>query len=198
MATSSNPSQAIYALHQAVALSKFPGSPQSFASIQVGPRTGNEFHSPEFNPVGGIPLVKDDLASMWQVPLSMSPSLARSANTGPVDTASGKNKKRQEQNRNAQRLYRQRKAQYVQSLLSHINEIHTRHTTLQNSYNALYHETESLQGQVQTLKEQLEFWSRVEVVLLKTPQGDRTIAESGTALPEDYSLYPDLSYHIGS
>jgi hypothetical protein len=129
--------------------------------------------------------------------------------------------KRQEQNRNAQRLYRQRKQQYVQGLLSHIDEINKRHMSLQSSYKALRHETAGLQGQVEVLKEQLEFWSRVEVVLLRTPEGDQPIVASdpsraaagagasvslgsgmgvggGMGFLGDsgtYPLYPDLSYH---
>jgi hypothetical protein len=131
--------------------------------------------------------------------------------------------KRQEQNRNAQRLYRQRKQQYVQGLLSHIDEINKRHMSLQSSYKALRHETAGLQGQVDVLKEQLEFWSRVEVVLLRTSEGDQPIIAgdpSGAAAGAGagacvslgsglgvggemgflgdsgtYPLYPDISYH---
>jgi hypothetical protein len=129
--------------------------------------------------------------------------------------------KRQEQNRNAQRLYRQRKQQYVQGLLSYIDEISKRHMSLQSSYKALRHETAGLQGQVEVLKEQLEFWSRVEVVLLRTPEGDQPIVAGdpsraaagvgasvtlGSGLgvgggmgflgnSGTYPLYPDLSYH---
>jgi hypothetical protein len=99
----------------------------------------------------------------------------------------------------------------VQGLLRHIDEINKRHTSLQSSYKALCHETAGLQGQVKALKEQLEFWSRVEVVLLSTPEGDQPIAGTGGDasvnpgvgsgggemgfLGESYPLYPDLSYY---
>ncbi|KAL2843919.1 hypothetical protein BJY01DRAFT_248382 [Aspergillus pseudoustus] len=143
----------------------------------------------------------DEITSMWRAP----PSPRHSIQASSGKAASGKTKKRQEQNRNAQRLYRQRKAQYVQGLLSHIDQINRTHTSLQNSCKALCQEIAGLQGQVEALKEQLEFWSRVEIVLLKTPQDDQAIASKRTGMgsgatgfAENYPPYPNFDYYIGS
>ncbi|KAL3468099.1 hypothetical protein BJX64DRAFT_282983 [Aspergillus heterothallicus] len=179
-------------------LSNYTKTPSSTSSTPVRSPTGSQFHSPDVK-TARLPFSNEELAAMWQA----LPSPPRSADAGSGEAAGGKTKKRQEQNRNAQRLYRQRKAQYVQSLLSQIDEMNRTHSTLQSSYKALCHKTAGLQGQIEVLKEKLEFWSRVEVVLLKTPEDDQAILGSGTTTNSvltgaDYSLYPDLSYHIGS
>ncbi|KAL3440951.1 hypothetical protein BJX65DRAFT_289538 [Aspergillus insuetus] len=206
-------------------LSRYPENPHCFTSTPVvRSPSGDEFHSPEFKPGAMLPVSMDDFPSMCPVSPNSSPPRSRSVEVGSVEGGSsesggGKSKKRQEQNRNAQRLYRRRKQQYVQGLLSHIEEIDKRHMSLQSSYKALYHETAGLQGQVEVLKEQLEFWSRVEVVLLRTPEGDQPIAGGASRAAADagasvtlgsgigvggemrflgdstYPLYPDLSYH---
>ncbi|CEN62959.1 hypothetical protein ASPCAL09587 [Aspergillus calidoustus] len=198
----------VYPMSYPMTLSRYPENPQSFNPTPVRSASGDEFHSPKSQPGAVMSFAIDEPASMGQAPPSPSPP--RSVETGAVQAMGGRGKKRQEQNRNAQRLYRQRKAQYVQGLLRHVDEINKRHTSLQSSYKALCHETAGLQGQVEALKEQLEFWSRVEVVLLSTPEGDHPIAGTGGDarvnpdvggggemgfLGESYPLYPDLSYH---
>ncbi|KAL3493501.1 hypothetical protein BJX62DRAFT_235329 [Aspergillus germanicus] len=208
-----------------VTLSRYPENPQSFTSTPVvSSPSGDEFHSPGFKPSAMLLFSMEDFPSMSPIPPNPNPPRSRSVEAGSgeggsTESGGGKSKKRQEQNRNAQRLYRQRKQQYVQGLLSHIDEINKRHMSLQSSYKALHHKTAGLQGQVEVLKEQLEFWSRVEVVLLRTPEGDQPIAggasgattgagasvnlgsgmgvggEMGFLGDSMYPLYPNLSCH---
>ncbi|KAL2793515.1 hypothetical protein BJX66DRAFT_225125 [Aspergillus keveii] len=81
-----------------------------------------------------------------------------------------KSKRRREQNRNAQRAYRERKEKYIKNLLKHIEEMNKKHVRLSDSYESLRQEALRLQDQVQDLKGQLEFWSKAQVVVVKFPE----------------------------
>ncbi|KAL3492295.1 hypothetical protein BJX62DRAFT_203164 [Aspergillus germanicus] len=81
-----------------------------------------------------------------------------------------KSKRRREQNRNAQRAYRERKEKYIKNLLKHIEEMNKNHVRLSDSYESLRQEALRLQDQVQDLKGQLEFWSKAQVVVVKFPE----------------------------
>ncbi|KAL3470099.1 hypothetical protein BJX99DRAFT_240082 [Aspergillus californicus] len=85
-------------------------------------------------------------------------------------SAQDKSKRRREQNRNAQRAYRERKEKYIKNLLKHIDDMNRSHVKLGNSYDALRQEALRLQDQVQDLKRQLEFWSKAQVVVVKFPE----------------------------
>ncbi|KAL2824257.1 hypothetical protein BDW59DRAFT_162593 [Aspergillus cavernicola] len=98
--------------------------------------------------------------------------------TSTDGSAQDKSKRRREQNRNAQRAYRERKEKYIKNLLKHINEMNRNHIRLGDSYESLRRETLRLQDQVQDLKGQLEFWNKAQVVLVKFPED----AVTGTAL----------------
>ncbi|KAL3462119.1 hypothetical protein BJX64DRAFT_148502 [Aspergillus heterothallicus] len=102
-------------------------------------------------------------------------STGESSSQSPTSTTSDyrpedKSKRRREQNRNAQRAYRERKEKYIKNLLKHIEEMNKNHVRLSDSYESLRQETLRLQGQVQDLKGQLEFWSKAQVVVVKFPE----------------------------
>jgi hypothetical protein len=84
--------------------------------------------------------------------------------------------RRREQNRNAQRAYRERKEKYIKSLLKHIDDMNQNQVRLSESYETMRQEALRLQGQVEDLKSQLEIWSKAQVVLVKFPED--TVAEA--------------------
>ncbi|KAL4861199.1 hypothetical protein BDV12DRAFT_204246 [Aspergillus spectabilis] len=86
---------------------------------------------------------------------------------GPVED---KCKKRREQNRNAQRAFRERKEKYVKDLLKHMDEMNKNHAQLLKSYESIQQEALQLRDQVQSLKRQLEFWNKAQIVVVKFPE----------------------------
>ncbi|KAL5337493.1 hypothetical protein BJX70DRAFT_369510 [Aspergillus crustosus] len=87
---------------------------------------------------------------------------------GPIED---KSKRRREQNRNAQRAYRERKEKYIKNLLKHIEEMNRNQSRAAESYETLRQEALRLQDQVEDLKSQVEFWtSKTQVVMLRFPE----------------------------
>ncbi|KAL4874316.1 hypothetical protein BJY04DRAFT_225137 [Aspergillus karnatakaensis] len=81
-----------------------------------------------------------------------------------------KSKRRREQNRNAQRAYRERKEKYIKNLLKHIDEMNRNQARLSESYETMRQEALRLQDQVEDLKAQLNIFSKAQVVLVKFPE----------------------------
>ncbi|KAL2840276.1 hypothetical protein BJY01DRAFT_218560 [Aspergillus pseudoustus] len=131
----------------------------------------------------------DDLLDFSEIRSSMGGSSSQS----PTPTTSDyrpedKSKRRREQNRNAQRAYRERKEKYIKSLLKHIEEMNRNHVRLSDSYESLRQEALRLQDQVRDLKGQLEFWSKAQVVVVKFPEEALAGAPVNTGLlagPQD-------------
>ncbi|KAL4864083.1 hypothetical protein BDV12DRAFT_201451 [Aspergillus spectabilis] len=121
-------------------------------------------------------------ASLGERPFSQPPqSPTTTSSDGPIGD---KSKRRREQNRNAQRAYRERKEKYIKSLLKHIDDMNRNQARLSESYETMRQEALRLQGQVEDLKSQLEIWSKAQVVLVKFPE-DRvaeTIGNTHSAL----------------
>ncbi|EAW11914.1 bZIP transcription factor [Aspergillus clavatus NRRL 1] len=116
--------------------------------------------------------------------------------------------KRREQNRNAQRAYRERKGKYIRDLLQLVDEMNESHSNLWNAYKTLQQEAVRLQGQVQDLKGQLELWNKAQVVMVKFPgqaappapltapqdllAGSHDLAQVLDILPNLESAYPAI------
>ncbi|KAL2844422.1 hypothetical protein BJX68DRAFT_242982 [Aspergillus pseudodeflectus] len=113
----------------------------------------------------------DDLLDFSDFRTSAGETPSKSPTPTPSDfRPEDKSKRRREQNRNAQRAYRERKEKYIKNLLKHIEEMNKNHVRLSDSYESLRQEALRLQEQVQDLKGQLEFWSKAQVVVVKFPE----------------------------
>ncbi|KAL2864387.1 bZIP transcription factor [Aspergillus lucknowensis] len=97
------------------------------------------------------------------------------------DYNTDKSKRRREQNRNAQRAYRERKEKYIKNLLKLIDEMNRNHVRLSESYEAVRLEALRLQDQVLDLRAQLEFWRKAQVLVVKYPE-DAAAAPAATGV----------------
>ncbi|KAL3441776.1 hypothetical protein BJX65DRAFT_243692 [Aspergillus insuetus] len=109
-----------------------------------------------------------------------------------------KSKRRREQNRNAQRAYRERKEKYIKNLLKHIEEMNKNHVRLSDSYETLRQEALRLQDQVQDLKGQLEFWSKAQVVVVKFPEEALAGAPVNTLMAGPQNVNQSIDPLLGS
>jgi predicted nuclease with TOPRIM domain len=80
--------------------------------------------------------------------------------------------KRKEQNRLAQRAFRERKESYIQSLLKQIDEINAQYMRLIESYQAAKNNILCLQMQMEDLQKKLDVWNNTKLLVLKV--GDRS------------------------
>ncbi|KAJ0418821.1 hypothetical protein BJY00DRAFT_314499 [Aspergillus carlsbadensis] len=109
-----------------------------------------------------------------------------------------KSKRRREQNRNAQRAYRERKEKYIKNLLKHIEEMNKSHVRLSDSYESLRQEALRLQDQVQDLKGQLDFWSKAQVVVVKFPEDALTGAPANVLMADPQNVNQTIDPLLGS
>lgn len=80
--------------------------------------------------------------------------------------------KRKEQNRLAQRAFRERKESYIQSLLKQIDEINAQYMRLVESYHTAKNNVLCLQVQMEDLQKKLDVWNNTKLLVLKV--GDRS------------------------
>ncbi|EED14008.1 conserved hypothetical protein [Talaromyces stipitatus ATCC 10500] len=94
------------------------------------------------------------------------------------DTSTPKSRKnaqrRKEQNRLAQRAFRERKENYIQSLLHQIDEMNQQHMRLIESYQAAKNNALCLQIQVEELQRRLEAWNNTKLLVLKVGATNNT------------------------
>ncbi|KAH8699109.1 hypothetical protein BGW36DRAFT_155137 [Talaromyces proteolyticus] len=85
----------------------------------------------------------------------------RSAKTATVsedETPENKSLRRREQNRIAQRTFRERKDRYIQTLETHIKELNARQHSLEANYKKSTDQVSVLYTQLAELKAELDYW----------------------------------------
>lgn len=83
---------------------------------------------------------------------------AKQSPTPEDDTPENKSRRRREQNRIAQRTFRERKDRYIQSLETHIKMLDASHKNLQESYMQSTDQINALYTQLIEAQEELDYW----------------------------------------
>lgn len=94
--------------------------------------------------------------------------------------------RRREQNRIAQRTFRERKDRYIQNLEAHIKMLDASHKDLQASYRHSTNQVNALYTQLMETQGELEYWR-----CLAQPSANRTVPD--TSIPMHLQTHPSTS-----